>query len=142
MLDLLTPVDESRHREAIDKIRGKLFRKYSQAEWHIVPASEGMIGAYAEHRWNAACGNYRVVRLGGLSYSTDCADPAGLTKFAVSHDAADRFNCWLSAAKGHTISAVSLRFRDLDEIPHRYVLSYRRANLAPTYAGQRRHRET
>jgi hypothetical protein len=142
MLDPLTPEEESRHREAIDKLRGRLFRKYSQGEWHIVPASERILSAYAECRWNAACGNYRMVRLGGLSYFVDCADRAGLSQVAVSHDDADRFNFWLSAAKGHTINAFTIRFRALDEIPHRYVQSYRRANLAPTYVGQRRHPET
>jgi hypothetical protein len=140
VLEALTSIEQARHLEAIDRLRRQLFCRHSPAECFIVPSSEHLIAPYAERRWNAACGNYRAVHWGGLSYSVDCADPAGHSKFAVSHDESDRFTFWLSAAKGHTINAMVVRFGALDEIPFSYVSSYRRANVKPIHVGQRRRR--
>lgn len=134
----LTSAEQARHERAIEKIRRQLFRKYTPADYFIVPASEHVFAAYAEGRWNEACGAYRVLHLGGISYSVDCADAAGLSKFHLSHAEADRFNFWLTAMPGHTISALNVRFCELDEIPYAYVSSYRRANLAPKYVGHQR----
>jgi hypothetical protein len=66
----------------------------------------------------------------------DCADPVGASSFALCHGEADQFNFWLSSAQGHTLSALTVRFRELDEIPFQYVSSLYRANTAPLYMGR------
>lgn len=127
VLDLITAKERERHERAIAKIRERLFSRHHADDYRVVSASERVIAPYAESRWNAACGDYRVLYLGGLSYSVDCADEAGLSRFSVSHDEDDRFSFWLSAAKGHTVNSLLLRFRELDELPYAYVSSYRRS---------------
>jgi hypothetical protein len=134
----LTPTERSLHERAMQKLRRRLFRRYTPESYFVVPHSEHVIAAYAEECWNAACGTYRVVHLGGLQYHIDCGDPLGHSRFAVSHIEADRFNLWLSAAAGHTVTAVAVRFRDLDEVAFRYVSSHRRANVTPVYIGLKR----
>lgn len=123
----LTPVECARCTRVLDAIRRQLFRHHSPVDYFIVLDSERVIPAYAESRWNAACGDYRVVHWGGLSYSIDCGDSAGLSKFFVSHEERDRFNFWLTAAKGHTLNSLVVRFRSLEEVPYSYVSSHRRA---------------
>ena len=135
--DLLTAEEEDRHRRGIAKIRRRLFRSYSPAEHFIVTGSERILSASAESCWNAACGTYRIFRFGGLTYEIDCADRAGLNKFSVTHLDADTFIFWVSGPQGHTISCLNVRFQDLNEVPHAYVHSCRRANLAPAYLGKK-----
>lgn len=135
VLEPLTPEEQARHARGIEKIRGKLFHRYSPADYFIVTGSERILRASAESCWNAACGTYRVFRFGGVAYDIDCADPAGLCRFSVSHFDADTFTFWLSASQGHTLSCLNIAFRDLNELPHAYVRSCRRANLAPVYVG-------
>lgn len=127
VLELLTAQERERHEKAIARVRERLFSRHRADDYPVVFASERVIAAYAESRWNAACGDYRVLHLGGLSYSVDCVDEAGLSRFSVSHDEDDRFSFWLSAAKGHTVNSLLLRFRELDELPYAYVSSYRRS---------------
>lgn len=134
-LEPLTPEEEARHARGIEKIRTKLFCKHPPTDYFIVPGSERIFAASAETCWNAACGSYRVFRFGGLSYDIDCGGSAGIYTFSVRHFDADNFIFWLSAPQGHTLSCLSIAFRDLDEIPHAYVRSCRRAHLAPTYVG-------
>jgi hypothetical protein len=136
VLVALTEEDRAHHERAIAKIRRRLFRTHTAEDYGIVPDSERVFAAYAEQCWNAACGTYRRVHLGGLAYHVDCADPAGASTFALSHGEADQFNFWLSSAKGHTLSALTVRFRELDEIPFQYVSSLYRANVAPLYVGR------
>jgi hypothetical protein len=136
VLVALTEDDRAQHERAIARIRRRLFRTRAAGEYRIVPDSERVFAAYAEQCWNAACGAYRLVHLGGLAYHVDCADPAGASTFALSHGEADHFTFWLSSAKGHTLSALTVRFRELDEIPFRYVSSLYRANIAPLYVGR------
>ena len=136
-LSSLTATEFARHTRAIHKIRHQLFRKHPPADYFILPGSERCLTGYAEDCWNAASGSYRTVHLGGLSYATDCADAAGPCELSVSHVDGDLFSFWLKAAKGHTLSSLSVRFRDLDHVPHAYVQSYRRSNSAPVYGGQR-----
>ena len=136
VLEPLTAEEEVRHRRGIEKIRRRLFRRYSPADYFIVTGSERILSAYAQSCWNAACGTYRVFRFGGLTYDIDCADRGGLNKFSITHLDADAFIFWLSAPQGHTISCLNIRFSDLSEIPHAYVQSCRRANVAPAYVGQ------
>jgi hypothetical protein len=138
VLQPLTPEELARHAKGIEKMRRQLFRRYQPSEYFIVPDSEAVLRASAESCWNAACGEYRVFRFGGLSYLIDCCDKDGLSKFSISHDDADRFSFWLSAAKGHTMASLTVRFRELDEVVHDYVWSLRRSNLAPVYTGQAR----
>jgi hypothetical protein len=129
VLESLTPEERALHKRGIDRIRRQLFRRFQQADYFIVPHSERIIAASAEGCWNAACGDYRVFRFGGLSYDVECRDQYGLSRFSVSHDVADRFNFWLTAARGHTMTALIVRFRELDEIVHEHVCSYRRMNM-------------
>lgn len=127
VLELITARERERHEKAIAKIRERLFSRHHAEDYRVAPVSECVIAAYAESRWNAACGDYRVLHLGGLSYAVDCADEAGLSRFCVPHEEDDRFSFWLSAAKGHTVNSLLLRFRELDELPFMYVSSYRRS---------------
>lgn len=127
VLQQITAQERDRHQRAIVRMRDRLFSKHRPEDYLVVPASERVIAAYAESRWNAACGGYRVLHVGGLSYSVDCADEAGLSSFTVSHNEADRFFFWLSAAKGHTVNSMLVRFSELDELPYEYVSSYRRS---------------
>ena len=136
VLQPLTPAELARHAKGIEKIRRQLFRRYRPSDYFIVPNSEAVLHASAESCWNAACGAYRVFRFGGVSYATDCCDTQGFSKFSISHTEADRFSFWLTAARGHTMASLTIRFRELDEIVHEYVCSFRRSNLAPRYSGK------
>ena len=134
----LTPEEQARHEKGIDKIRRRLFRRYQPSDYFIIPNSELVIAASAENCWNAACGSYRVLRFGGLSYVVDCLDQAGLCRFSTSHVDADLFQFWLTAAKHHTVCSITVRFRELDEEVYARVASYRRANSSPEYPGRTR----
>lgn len=137
VLEPLTLEEQARHERAIEKIRRRLFRCYQPRDYFIIPNSERVIAASAESCWNAACGSYRVLRFGGLTYAVDCLDQAGLCKFSVSHVDADRFHFWLTAAKHHTVSSITVRFRALDEAVYTRVCSYRRSNVSPKYLGRK-----
>jgi hypothetical protein len=138
VLQPLTPEELARHAKGIENVRRQLFRRYQPSDYFIVPNSEAVLQASAESCWNAACGEYRVFRFGGLSYIADCSDKEGLSKFSIVHSDADRFSFWLTAARGHTMASLTIRFRELDEIVHEYVCSFRRSNLAPLYSGKTR----
>lgn len=138
VLVALTEAERARHDRAVGKMRERLFRKHSAEEYCIVSGSERVIAAHVEECWNAACGTYRVVHLGGLEYQVDCEDRAGGSRFAVSHIEADEFNFWLTAPQHYTLSALNVRFRELDEVPFRYVSSLRRANVERRYVGHTR----
>jgi hypothetical protein len=140
VLQPLTPEEQARHHRGIERIRRQLFRKYSPAEYFIVPDSEKVLNASAEGCWNAACGNYRVFRFGGLRYHVDCAEEGGLSKVSLTHDEQDRFTFWLGSARGYTINCFHVRFSELDERMYAYVLSFRRANLSPVYSQRPRKR--
>jgi hypothetical protein len=130
VLEPLTPEERARHERGIERIRRRLFRRYKSEDYFIVPNSERVIHAVAESCWNAACGSYRVFRLGGLSYAVDCRDMHGPGTFTLSHVDSDRFAFWIAAARGHTVSSVTIRFRELDEIVHEYLCSFERSNVA------------
>ena len=68
VLEPLTPEERARHDRGIERIRRRLFRCYQPTDYFIVPNSERVIAASAESCWNAACGSYRVVRVGGLGF--------------------------------------------------------------------------
>lgn len=116
-------------------MRAKLFHAHAPADYYIVQDSERILLASAESCWNAACGNYRMFRFGGLSYDFDCGGSAGRYTFSVRHCTADNFIFWLGAPQGHTLSCINISFRDLHEVPYAYVQSCRRANLSPVYIG-------
>lgn len=134
-MEPLTPEEEARHARGIEKIRKKLFSKHSPAEYLIAEGSERVLRASAESCWNAACGDYRVFRFGGLSYDFDGGGSAGRYTFSICHLSATTFIFWLGAPQGHTLSCISITFRNLDELPYAYVQSCRRANLSPMYVG-------
>lgn len=138
VLDPLTPEEQARHVRGIERIRTRLFRRYRACDYFIVPNTERVVAASAETCWNAACGSYRVFRFGGLSYVVDCCDKAGACQLTISHVESDRFDFWITAPLGHTVTSMSVRFRELDEIVYAYVCSYRRANLSPVYVGRKR----
>ena len=135
VLEPLTPEERARHERGIEKIRRRLFRRYAPQDYFIVPNSERVIDSSAERCWNAACGTYRVFRFGGLSYAVDCRDVHGLATFTVLHLDSDRFAFWITAARGHTVCSVTVRFREVDEIAYEYLCSFRRSNIAPPYTG-------
>jgi hypothetical protein len=135
VLEPLTPEEQARHEKGIERVRGRLFRRYQPSDYFIIPNSERVIAASAESCWNAACGRYRVFHFGGLSYLVDGGDKAGVSKLTISRVDSDGFDFWLSAAQGHTVTSVRVRFRELDEVIHAYVCSYWRANLSPVYVG-------
>lgn len=53
----------------------------------------------------------------------------GPYNFKVSHFDADSFIFWLGAPQGHTLSCISITFRQLDEIHYAYVQSCRVTTL-------------
>lgn len=130
VLEPLTPEERALHEKGIERIRRRLFARYRPSDYFIVPESQTIIAASAEGCWNAACGSYRVFRFGGLSFVVDCRDLDGLSRFSVSHIEADRFSFWLMGARGHTLTSLVVRFRDLDEVVHEHLGSYLRSNLA------------
>ena len=133
----LTPEERARHERGLERIRRRLFRRYQPTDYFIVPNSERVIAASAESCWNAACGRYRVFRIGGLSYAADCCDKDGLSRFSLSHFEDQRFSFWLTAARGHTVTSLVVQFRELDEIVYGRLCSFRRANRAPAYVGKK-----
>jgi hypothetical protein len=136
VLEHLTPAEQARHERGIERIRRRLFRRYRPDDYFIVPNSEQVLAGSAESCWNAACGEYRVFRVGGLSYAVDCQDSEGMSRLAVLHADADRFSFWVTAARGHTMVSLTVRFRELDEIVYAYVCSFRRSNTEPAYTGK------
>jgi hypothetical protein len=137
VLEPLTPQEQARHERGIQKIRSRLFRRYQPSDYFIVPNSERVIAASAESCWNAACGSYRVFRFGGLAYVIDGCDKAGACTLTIKHVDGDRFDFWLTAPQGHTVTSTSVRFRELDDVVYACVCSYRRANLTPVYVGRK-----
>jgi hypothetical protein len=137
VLERLTPEEQARHVRGIERIRARLFRRHQPGDYFMVPNSERVIAASAETCWNAACGSYRVFRFGGLSYIVDCCDKAGACRLTISHVDGDRFDFWLTAPLGHTVTSMTVRFRELDDVVYAYVCSYRRANLSPAYVGRK-----
>ena len=135
VLEPLTPEEEARHARGIEKIRKKLFSRHSPEDYFIAPGSERILRASAESCWNAACGDYRVFRFGGLSYEFDCGGSVARYTFSLCHFNTDTFIFWLSAPQGHTLSCISIAFKQLDELPYAYVVSCRRANQSPLYVG-------
>ena len=136
VIEPLTPEERALHAKGIERIRRHLFRRYQPADYFIVPNSEQVIAASAESCWNAACGDFRVCRFGGLSYVVDCRDKDGLTRVCLAHTERDRFHFWVSAARGHTMTSLIVRFRDLDEIVYQHVCSYRRMNMRTLNSGK------
>jgi hypothetical protein len=135
VLEPLTADEEARHARGIEKMRRKLFRIHQPADYFIVQGSERILSAPAELCWNAACGSYRTLRFGGISYDVDCGGSAGLHTFTVRHLDSAAFVFWLGAPQGHTVSCIRISFQDMDEVPYAYVHSCRRVTLAPTYVG-------
>ena len=138
VLEPLTPEEQARHERGIERIRRRLFRRYQPADYFIVANSEQVLAGSAESCWNAACGDYRVFRVGGLSYAVDCRDADGPSRFTVLHVDTDRFGFWIAAARGHTMVSLLARFRELDQIVYAHVCSFRRSNIAPAYTGKAR----
>jgi hypothetical protein len=140
VLERLTLEELARHEKGIERIRRRLFRRYRPVDYLIVPNSERVIAASAESCWNAACGDYRVLRVGGLSYAVDCGDEAGLSRFSISHMDGHEFNFWLTAARGHTLTSLVVSFRELDENVYANVRSFWRSNVMrqQTVRGERR----
>lgn len=136
VLIALTDEERARHKRAVAKMRQCLFLKHSAQEYRIMPDSERVLAAYAEGVLERGMRDISTRASRGLEYHVDCADPAGASRFAVSHSGGDQFSFWLSAAKGHTLCALTVHFRDLDEVPFRYVASLRRSNVAPVYTGR------
>lgn len=122
-----TPEEEARHARGIEKIRKKLFSKHSPVDYFVAQGSERILHASAESCWNAACGDYRVLRFGGPSNDIDCGGLAGPYTFSVCHFHTDTFIFFLGAPQGHTLCCLNVAFRHLDEVPYTYVLSCRRA---------------
>lgn len=129
MLEPLTPEERARHEKGIERIRRRLFRRYLPSDYFIIPNSEEVIAACAESCWNAACGSYRVFRVGGLSFAAD-GGAEGQCRFSVSHMDTNRFSFWMIGARGHTITSLIVPFRDLDEMVYATLCAYRRANIA------------
>jgi hypothetical protein len=134
VVEPLTPRERARHERGLERIRQRLFRRYQPSDYYIIPGSERVLAAAAESCWNAAGGDYRVFRFGGLSFAVDCKAEDGPCRFSVTHFEADRFSFWLTGARGHTITSMTVVFRDLDEFVHDRLAGYRRANIERGHA--------
>jgi hypothetical protein len=126
----VTPDEIARHVAAINRLRRRLFLKHSSADYHIVDGSEWILPPSAQTLWNAACGEYRELTIGGLRYSVDCLDRDGPARFTVSHERALEFAFWMQTGRGNTLFSLVVPFRALDELVYRYVTSFRRTNEA------------
>lgn len=113
VLEALTPEEQRRHEKAMAKLRAELFRKHPASHFFIVPGSEKVLPASAEMKWMEGEGSYRVLSLGGLEYSLDCADPEGHTTLTIRHKDRSQFWFWVTAAKGYTLTAGTAEFKDL-----------------------------
>ncbi len=133
----LTEGELRKHEKALAKLRGRLFRRYAPADYFILEGSERIIAAHAEDRWNAACGAYRVLHLGGLTYALDCGDPRGPAELGFCHVEKDVFSLWICRAQGHTAHSSKVRFEALDERAHDLVCSFRNSIVRPVYTMKR-----
>jgi hypothetical protein len=113
VLEALTPEEQRRHEKAIAKLRAGLFAKHPASHYFIVPGTEKVLPASCEGKWMQGEGSYRVLHLGGLEYSLDCADPDGHTTLSIRHHAGSLFWFWIVAAKGFTLTAGKADFKDL-----------------------------
>jgi hypothetical protein len=127
----VTPVEIARHQAAIDRIRARLFRKHTPAEYCILDGSEQILLPSAQIRWNAGCGEYRELTIGGLRYTVDCLDRYGLSTFTVIHQHALEFAFWIQTGRGNTACSLLVQFRKLDDVVFSYVASFRRVNEQP-----------
>jgi hypothetical protein len=126
----VTPDEIARHQGAIERIRRQLFREYTPSDYLIVEGSEEILAPSAQTRWNAACGDYRELTLGGLCYMVDCLDRDGLTKVTILHQRAHEFAFWMQTGRGNTVCSLVVPFRVLDVVAFGYVTSFRRENAA------------
>lgn len=126
----LSPEDITRHQAAIDRIRSRLFRKHSPADYCIIDGSEEILPPSSQTRWNAACGEYRELTIGGLRYTVDCLDRDGLSTFTVLHQHAFEFAVWIQTGRGNTVCSLLVPFRRLDDVVFSYIASFRRVNAA------------
>ncbi|HEU4602249.1 MAG TPA: hypothetical protein VFS24_09785 [Steroidobacteraceae bacterium] len=106
------------------KLRAELFRKYSPAQYFIVPGSEVVTSAWAETCWMAGVGSYRKVCLGGLGYRIDCADEHGLAGLRVQHRKDRKFCFWIESAQNFTVMSCSVQFAELSTCVRPAVLAH------------------
>jgi hypothetical protein len=124
----LTPEELARCDRAIEKIRRKLFAQHTAQEFGFLEGSQTIMPPYAENRWNAGCGNYRVIRWGGLRFHF----VAGNSRFelTITHTELDRFLVHIGNEKGHTEMVAPTNFVLLGEFVWRHVEKCRRATKA------------
>ncbi|MDY0067760.1 MAG: hypothetical protein RBS02_15395 [Steroidobacteraceae bacterium] len=135
--ETLTAQERRKHEKAIARLRQKLFDKREPSAYFIIPGSERILEALAESRWNAACGHYRLLQLGGLTYALDCSDPRGPAELGISHIEHDLFSLWICRAQGHTAHSSTVAFEALDDRVHDLVCSFRNSIVNPVYTMKR-----
>ena len=138
VIEALTAQEKKQHEKAVAKIRERLFRRHAAAEYRIVELSETIIAAHAESRWNAGCGSYRVLHLGGLTYRFDCGAGHPPGAMSICHSERDLFSFWVSGAQDHTVHSSKLRFEELDTRVFQIVQGFR-ASLKPIPRGVQGH---
>jgi hypothetical protein len=134
VVEALTAAERRQHEKAVARIRERLFRRHAPDEYRILEHSETIIAAHAESRWNAGCGSYRVLHLGGLTYRFDCGAGHPPGAMSICHSERDLFSFWVCGAQDHTVHSSRLRFAELDSRVFQIVNGFR-ASLRPIRRG-------
>lgn len=105
-----TPTQIARHQRAINKLRQRIFRRYSMADYGIVEGSESIDGPTKDQPW----------LLGGLRYRLNITDRETMWWISAEHSEDTRF--WVRVSynekRGSTPKHIRLQFiadfEDLD----------------------------
>jgi hypothetical protein len=130
VVEALRAEESRQHEKAVAKIRERLFRRHAPDEYRIIEHSETIIAAHAESRWNAGCGPYRVLHLGGLTYLFECGAGHPPGAMSICHWERDLFSFWVNGVQDHTVHSSKLRFEELDTRVFHIVQGFR-ASLKP-----------
>jgi hypothetical protein len=123
VLEAATPEEIERHRRAIERLRAKLFRIHSPADFGVI--SEAVIPVSVEGRWLPEEGSYRVVSLGGLQFELDLRHHDGIITMQITHWRDFIFLFALMTPR-YTVNAFRTPLKTLDRVAFEYVDSLRR----------------
>lgn len=111
VLDALTPEELARQEKALARLRERILSSGSFAALGIGEVTERLVPGYAEMRWSAGIGEYRIRRWGGLEFAFS-TEGAGFV-VSVIHDLRDLFWVHIANDRGHTESIAQVPFEAL-----------------------------
>lgn len=121
----ITPEIAARHRQTVERIQAKLFRKYPVRDYFILPESLEILPPHVPTHPHLS------PALGGVCYDVESLRVGSRIELSVKHWSDSRFVIFMtihteSSGASYTRFAVETDFRELDERVLDCVLAYRR----------------